>query len=266
MASMRDIKRRKSSIQSTQQITKAMKLVSTVKLQKAKLHAEATDPYFNHMYQTVTSILAKSGNINHPYLTPGVSDKIAVVVITSNRGLAGGYNANVFRFMRDYPDAEVIPIGKRACDRYGKEAVSAERFSAEEAIAMANELCADFGAGKFDRLGIVCTKYISLLVREVEVKWILPFTAEKHVEASGMIFEPDELTVLNAIASEYVAGKIMAAVRESFACEIASRKTAMDSAGKNAQEMIDALQLEYNRARQSAITQEITEIVAGSGE
>ena len=89
MASMRDIKRRKSSIQSTQQITKAMKLVSTVKLQKAKLHAEATDPYFNHMYQTVTSILAKSGNINHPYLTPGASDKIAVVVITSNRGLAG---------------------------------------------------------------------------------------------------------------------------------------------------------------------------------
>ena len=110
MASMRDIKRRKSSIQSTQQITKAMKLVSTVKLQKAKLHAEATDPYFNHMYQTVTSILAKSGNINHPYLQSGASDKIAVVVITSNRGLAGGYNANVTKLITNSPLRPIINL------------------------------------------------------------------------------------------------------------------------------------------------------------
>ncbi|CCZ19655.1 aTP synthase gamma chain [Candidatus Apopatosoma intestinale] len=168
--------------------------------------------------------------------------------------------------MRDYPDAEVIPIGKRACDRYGKTVNSAERFSADEAVAMANELCTDFREGKFDRLGIVYTKYISLLAQEVAVKWILPFASAESGGASGMIFEPDELTVLEAIASEYVAGKITASVRESFACEIASRKTAMDSAGKNAQEMIDSLRLQYNRARQSAITQEITEIVAGSGE
>ena len=133
MASMRDIKRRKSSIQSTQQITKAMKLVSTVKLQKAKLHAEATDPYFNHMYQTVTSILAKSGNINHPYLTRGASDKIAVVVITSNRGLAGGYNANVTKLVTNNQDIlpkdrldikiKVVDENKRCLviNAYGKE-------------------------------------------------------------------------------------------------------------------------------------------------
>ena len=95
MASMRDIKRRKSSIQSTQQITKAMKLVSTVKLQKAKNRAEATNPYFNYMYKTVCSMLKKSGNVNHPFLTAGGSDRIAVVTMTSNRGLAGGYNMNV---------------------------------------------------------------------------------------------------------------------------------------------------------------------------
>ena len=97
MASMKDIKRRKSSIQSTQQITKAMKLVSTVKLQKAKGRAEQTNPYFNYMYQTVSSMLAKSGNINHPYLKSGESTKKAVVVITSNRGLAGGYNSNIVK-------------------------------------------------------------------------------------------------------------------------------------------------------------------------
>ncbi len=99
MASMRDIKRRKSSIQSTQQITKAMKLVSTVKLQKAKVHAEQANPYFNYMYGTVTSMLAKTGNINHPYLNKNDSDKKAVIVITSNRGLAGGYNANVVKMI-----------------------------------------------------------------------------------------------------------------------------------------------------------------------
>ena len=101
MASMRDIKRRKSSIQSTQQITKAMKLVSTVKLQKARGRAEQTDPYFNYMYKTVSSMLARSGNINHPYLTAGDSDKKAVVAITSNRGLAGGYNSNIVKLITD---------------------------------------------------------------------------------------------------------------------------------------------------------------------
>ena len=99
MASMRDIKRRKSSIQSTQQITKAMKLVSTVKLQKAKVHAEQTNPYFNYMYQTVSSMLAKTGISNHPYLKAGDSEKKAVVVITSNRGLAGGYNSNIVKLI-----------------------------------------------------------------------------------------------------------------------------------------------------------------------
>ena len=100
MASMRDIKRRKSSIQSTQQITKAMKLVSTVKLQKAKTHAEQTDPYFQYMYRTVTSILARSGNMDHPYLKDNGSDKVAVVVITSNRGLAGSCKTAASRWKR----------------------------------------------------------------------------------------------------------------------------------------------------------------------
>lgn len=264
-ADIKSLRTRIKSVDSTLHLTKAMELVASSKLRRSGEAMRNAREYAAALDSAMSALTSGSECKKSVYMRAS-GDRTRLIVIAGDRGLAGGYNANVFRFMRDYPDAEVIPIGKRACDRYGKEAVSAERFSAEEAVAMANELCADFGSGKFDSLGIVCTKYISLLVREVEVKWILPFTAEKHVEASGMIFEPDELTVLNALASEYVAGKIMAAVRESFACEIASRKTAMDSAGKNAQEMIDALQLEYNRARQSAITQEITEIVAGSGE
>ena len=129
---------------------------------------------------------------------------------------------------------------------------------------MADTLCREFIDGKFDRLGIISTEYISVMSQEAVIDWILPF--EKSEEsAAGAVFEPDHLTVLNNIAREYVAGMITVAARESFASEVAARRMAMDSAGKNAKEIISDLQLQYNRARQGAITQEITEIVAGSG-
>ena len=128
MASMRDIKRRKSSISSTQQITKAMKLVSTVKLQKARAHAESTDPYFNYMYKTVSSMLAKSGNIDHPYLKQGESRRKAVVVITSNRGLAGGYNSNIVKLITHgdliKDDLDIYAIGAK-----GEEALLSKGYN-----------------------------------------------------------------------------------------------------------------------------------------
>ena len=254
-ADIKNLRTRIKSVDSTLHLTKAMGLVASSKLRRTGEAMRNAREYEAALDSAMAALTSGSECKRSVYMRSG-GNRTRLIVIAGDRGLAGGYNANIFRFMRDYPDAEVIPIGKRAC----------ERFSGDEAVAMANELCADFRDGKFDRLGIVYTRYVSLLVREVEVKWILPFTAAESGEASGMIFEPDELTVLEAIASEYVAGKITASVRESFACEIASRKTAMDSAGKNAQEMIDSLRLQYNRARQSAITQEITEIVAGSGE
>ena len=264
-ADIKNLRTRIKSVDSTLHLTKAMGLVASSKLRRTGEAMRNAREYEAALDSAMAALTSGSECKRSVYMKSGGS-RTRLIVIAGDRGLAGGYNANVFRFMRDYPDAEVIPIGKRACDRYGKTVNSAERFSADEAVAMANELCTDFREGKFDRLGIVYTKYISLLAQEVAVKWILPFTSAESGGASGMIFEPDELTVLEAIASEYVAGKITASVRESFACEIASRKTAMDSAGKNAQEMIDSLRLQYNRARQSAITQEITEIVAGSGE
>ena len=128
MASMRDIKRRKSSISSTQQITKAMKLVSTVKLQKAKGHAEQANPYFNYMYQTVTSMLAKSGSINHPYLTGKDSGQKAVIVITSNRGLAGGYNANVVKLITE-SDLPKDRLSIYAVGNKGRESLEHKGYS-----------------------------------------------------------------------------------------------------------------------------------------
>jgi F-type H+-transporting ATPase subunit gamma len=190
--------------------------------------------------------------------------KICLVVIAGDRGLAGGYNANIFRLMREYPEATVIPIGKRACERYKGELISAEKFSYKEAKEIAEDFCRKFLDGDFDKFGIVATKYNSLMSQEAYIKWVLPIQKSNKRVSSSAIFEPDEITVLNSAIPEYVAGIIISAVKESFACEVAARRVAMDSAGKNAKEMLDDLGLQYNRARQGAITQEITEIVAGS--
>ena len=132
-------------------------------------------------------------------------------------------------------------------------------------MQLANTLCADFKNEKFDRLGVVYTEYVSVMTQEAKIKWLLPLEKSEKREGNGTIFEPDHLTVLNMAVREYIAGIITACVRESFACEVSARRMAMDSAGKNAKQMIDDLSLEYNRARQGAITQEIAEIVAGSG-
>jgi F-type H+-transporting ATPase subunit gamma len=174
----------------------------------------------------------------------------------------------VFRLAATVPDAEVIPIGKRACERWEKPVVSSEKFPATEAKKLADELCRDYLAGKFGKLGILYTRYRSMMSQEATLLWVLPLDkqeADGETAQAAPIFEPNEQTVLNAAVPTYISGLLAACIRESYACEVAARRMAMDSAGKNAQEMIDNLQLQYNRARQNSITQEITEIVAGSG-
>ena len=283
MASMRDIKRRKSSIQSTQQITKAMKLVSTVKLQKAKLHAEATDPYFNHMYQTVTSILAKSGNINHPYLTPGASDKIAVVVITSNRGLAGGYNSNVTKLVTNNQDilpkdrVEVFCIGSKGretLERYGysiKEDHSAimEAPTYEDAAAVCARVLDEFTRGEIGEIYLAYTHFKNTVVHIPKLMKLLPVEfSEEEISAADdkliMNYEPNVEEALNLIIPKYVTSIFYGALVEALASENGARMQAMDSATSNAEDMISDLSLKYNRARQGSITQELTEIIAGA--
>ena len=283
MASMRDIKRRKSSIQSTQQITKAMKLVSTVKLQKAKLHAEATDPYFNHMYQTVTSILAKSGNINHPYLTSGASDKIAVVLITSNRGLAGGYNANVTKLVTN--NQELLPKdkvelfcigskGRETLERNGytiKEDHSAimEAPTYEDAAAVCARVLDAFTRGEIGEIYLAYTHFKNTVVHIPKLMKLLPVEfSDEEISAADdkliMNYEPNVEEALNLIIPKYVTSIFYGALVEALASENGARMQAMDSATSNAEDMISDLSLKYNRARQGSITQELTEIIAGA--
>lgn len=200
-----------------------------------------------------------------PYMAHRDGGRTKIIVIAGDRGLAGGYNANVFRLAANYPDAEFIPIGKRACERYGKEINSSEKFSGAEAYELAKMLCKDFCDGGFDRLEIISTKYVSMMKQDAVITPILPLEPTEKKSGADILFEPNERYILDAAVPEYVTGVIMGAIKESYTCEVVARRMAMDSAGKNAQTMIDDLRLDYNRARQGAITQEITEIIAGSG-
>ena len=282
MASMRDIKRRKSSIQSTQQITKAMKLVSTVKLQKAKSHAEQTDPYFNYMYHTVSLMLAKSGNINHPYLTGGDSTKKAVVVITSNRGLAGGYNSNIVKLITGNEDLkkedlEIYAVGGKGVEglsRRGYHIVSddsaiMEAPSYPDAAALCKKVLDSFAKGEIGEIYLAYTHFKNTVSHEPKLIRLLPVDIEAQEEtdeASNVLmnYEPNEEEALDMIIPKYVTSLFYGALVEAVASENGARMQAMDSATSNAEDMISDLSLKYNRARQGSITQELTEIIAGA--
>ncbi len=281
MASMRDIKRRKGSIASTQQITNAMKLVSTVKLQKARTRAENTAPYFNYMYRTVCSMLARSGNINHPYLKAGDSPRAAVVVMTSNRGLAGGYNANVVRLITGSnlkkEDLDIYAIGSKGAEmleRRGYHVVMTaheimESPAYEDASVLCGKLLSAYTAGEIGEIYLAYTHFKNTVSHEPRLMKLLPVSVDMMEEPEThenllMNYEPNEEEALDEIIPKYLTSLFYGALTEAVASENGARMQAMDSATSNAEEMIDDLTLKYNRARQAAITQELTEIIAGA--
>ncbi|MCH5285860.1 MAG: ATP synthase F1 subunit gamma [Christensenellaceae bacterium] len=265
-ANTKALKSRIRSVDSTLHLTRAMGLVASSKIRRAT-EAMNNGRQYAHAFGDVVDLLtACPESARSPYMQPRETQRTRLIVIAGDRGLAGGYNANVFRLTDSLEKDAIIPIGKRACDRYHGEFHSSEHYPTAEAAKLARTLCEDYLKGEYDRLGIVSTRYESMMTQVAEVTWVLPIEKREHEGSVGVVFEPDEQTILNSTVPDYVAGMIMRAIRESFACEVAARRMAMDSAGKNAQTMIDNLQLQYNRARQGAITQEITEIVAGSGQ
>ena len=282
MASMRDIKRRKSSVQSTQQITKAMKLVSTVKLQRARASAERSKTYFELMYKTVQSILARTGDIEHKYLQENESARKAVIVITSNRGLAGGYNSNIIKLITRHEswnkeDIVVYAIGSKGRDALGKAGYEVkedlsdivEEPNYEDAMQLTKRLLEAFEAGEFGEIYLAYTAFKNTVSHVPTLLKLLP-VAKKEAEEQGdedsipMNFEPDEETALDMLIPKYITSLIYGGMVEAVASENGARMQAMDNATSNAEEMISDLTLKYNRARQSSITQELTEIIAGA--
>ena len=283
MASMRDIKRRKSSIQGTQQITKAMKLVSTVKLQRSRANAERSKEYFNAMYETVKSILQRVGHVEHRYLTADSSARKAVVAITANRGLAGGYNTNVVKLVTRHPDwkPEDLVIysiggkGKEAFVRYGYDVrelngdiVENPQFT--DAMAISKELLRAYAEGEIGEIYLAYTSFKNTVSHIPTLLKLLPVELEENEKENAseakaiMNFEPEDVEALDLIIPKYITSLIYGALMEAVASENGARMQAMDNATSNAEEMINDLSLKYNRARQGSITKELTEIIAGA--
>lgn len=283
MASMKDIKRRKESIQSTGQITKAMKLVSTVKLQKARGKAESAKPYFDAMYNTVSNMLAKSGNIEHRYLKSGGTSKKAVIVITANRGLAGGYNSNIIKLVTSSgipsEDAVIYAVGTKGRDFFSRrgytiagdysEVINEPLYS--DAMEIGSKVLQAFEDGEIGEIYLAYTSFKNTVVHQPKLVKLLPITAEditgtadKAEDNILVTYEPEEEEALDVIIPKYINSLIYGALMEAVASENGARMTAMDNATSNAEDIISELSLKYNRARQGSITQELTEIIAGA--
>ena len=282
MASMKDIKRRRDSIQSTGQITKAMKLVSTVKLQKAKGKAESTKPYSDLMYETICNMLARSGNINHKYLQAGESSKKAIITITANRGLAGGYNTNITKLITESgipkEDIDIIAIGTKGKDYLARRGYNITEDDSEvinaplytDARDICDRLLERFAAGEIGEIYLAYTSFKNTVVHEPKLIKLLPVSIDtegvnsESKDTTPMNYEPAEDEALNLIIPKYVCSLIYGALIEAVASENGARMQAMDNATSNADEMISDLSLKYNRARQASITHELTEIIAGA--
>ncbi len=274
--STKEIKNRIRSMESTKQITRAMEMVAASKLRHAQTQVTASRPYFEILLDMIRDIVSSENDMESPYLTQRPIKRTAMVVIAGDRGLAGGYNSNLLKTAwsaMEGKDFAVLPVGKKAVEFFKTRQVpvlsektkNAADISVGDCFSMAKQLCKAYCRGEFDEIVVVYTKFVSVLSQVPEVLQLLPLTEQGASEAKDeMLYEPDCETVLEAIIPEYLGGVLYGALCESRAAEQAARRTAMNAATQNAEEMIADLSLKFNQARQAAITQEITEIVAGS--
>lgn len=278
---MKDIKRRIKSVESTMQITKAMELVASSKLRKAKEKADKARPYFDALYETMCEIQAENPSFLSPFTRKAGEGKSLLVVIAGDRGLAGGFNSNIFKLAQARVDelggkdkTDIIAIGKKAVEYFGKREFNmlgsypdfSENIRIHQANDIAGEIVDKYVKGIYERVELFYTEYVSSITQQAVTKEILPveLDGQKKVSKALPIYEPSAGQVFNHIVPRYVTGMIFGACVESFASEQASRRNAMENASDNASEMISSLSLMYNRARQASITQEITEIVGGA--
>lgn len=275
---MKEIKTRIKSVESTKQITKAMELVSSSKFRKAKEKAESARPYFNTLYNTVQDIAKNTGGSKNVFLTEKKVNNVCYIVVAGDRGLAGGYNSNILKAVLSHNQAQtakVISVGKKAKESLSKRGYeiidsieSVEDAVYEDASRVAQIAMNAYQNGEVDEVNLVYTEFVSALTQEPKVVRLLPLTIDKTEEVikgkAAVEYLPSADAVLGYVLPKYVSGSVYGAIAESYASEQAARRTAMESATDNANDMISKLELVYNRARQAAVTQEISEIVAGA--
>lgn len=279
-SNMKDIKRRIKSVESTRQITKAMELVASSKLRKAKEKADNSKPFFNTLYDTMCEIVASDNTFNSIYTRKRKNNVTLLVVIGGDRGLAGGFNANVLKMaqqrydeLKESSEVVILPIGRKAVEYFEKRDVKimtryeniSESLTIYGAMGIADKIIDVYNKGKIDRVELFYTDCVSPLLQEARRMPLIPLDIEPDKEYKGLTnYDPSPEAVFDSIIPRYLAGVLFGAIVDSFAAEQAARRTAMENATDNANEMISDLSLMYNRARQAAITQEITEIVGGA--
>ncbi len=277
--STKEIKNRIRSMESTKQITKAMEMVAASKLRRAQAQVSNSRPYFEILSNTISSIVRSNRDFSSPYLKKRTGNKVMYIVIAGDRGLAGGYNSNVLKMVQaeiEGKEATVLPIGKKAVEFFRSRNIPAlsENYaevadlSVGDCFSISKMLSKAYLNGEFDEVRIAYTNFVSVISQVPMTRQLLPLVLpeqeEKAPYTSDIIYDPDNEEVFAAIVPEYLGGVVYGAVCESRASEQAARRTAMDAATSNAEEMIADLSLKFNRARQAAITNEIIDIVAGS--
>jgi len=287
MPNLKDIRKRIGSVKNTQKITRAMKMVAAAKLRRAQERMEASRPYAVKMGEVIESLASRVDPESHPLLaTRELREKSLVIVVSSNRGLCGGFNSNLFRridrFLKELVTAgesvDVITVGRKAAGHYGRsdypvvrgydDVIGAIDYSRAKKIAQ--DAMADYLNGDYEAVYICYNRFISAIAVEQMVHPLLPFATDGDGEAvdsftsADYIYEPDVDTLLGRLLPGHIEVQVLQALLESDASEQSSRMTAMDNATNNAKDMIASLTLQYNRARQAYITKEIVEIVSGS--
>lgn len=278
MAGVRDIRRRIRSVSNMQQITKAMKMVAAAKLRRAQEKVIASRPYAKQIQDVLARLVQVQSEISHPLLEQRPVKRIGYILITSDRGLCGGFNANLIRLTRgileEQKEAEtgLVAVGRKGNDYFGRRSAEIiSRFTGlgdnpdfGQARKIAGEIIGLYTSGEVDEVYLVYSKFVSVLTQEPTVAKILPIEPSEEETPGEYIFEPSPVEMLEQLLPTYLESQIFSALLESKASEMGARMTAMDSATENAKEMIDKLTLAMNRARQAAITKEISEIVGGA--
>jgi len=287
MATLRDIRRRIRSVQSTQKITRAMKLVAAAKLRRAQERITAARPYAYRMRELLGSLVERAGDEAHPLLARRQGARQRLVVVAADRGLCGAFNSNILRaslaFLREAgetTDLTLVVVGKKARDFYRrrpweiKRAMLGifDRLAYAHAQELAGELMRDYLAGEVDRVHLLYNEFRSVAVQRVRREQLLPIEAEGGEGGAGpaaaaageYLYEPSPEAILAALLPRHVTTQVYRALMESVAAEHGARMTAMEAATRNAKEMIDLLTIQYNKARQERITKELLDIVGGA--
>lgn len=282
-ANMKDIKRRIKSVESTKQITKAMELVASSKLRKAKDKADKARAFYKTLYETICEIYADNSDFSSEFARKRTVKTVLLIVIAGDRGLAGGFNGNILKLaagraaeiQQSGAKVKILAIGKKAAEFFEKRGFDmleayigiAETIEIYEAMTVSELIVERFLKKEFDRAELFYTTFVSALSQEAKHLSLLPVEMQRSSNGEPRVlteYDPSAEAVFDAIVPQYIAGLIFGSIVDSFAAEQASRRMAMESASDNADEMIQELSLIYNRARQASITQEISEIVGGA--